>query len=68
MHFKMALAQLSWAGMQCIGCSLVCGPDGQEVLSGPYGISAEALLYVDVETVPRPARGHDWAIRWASGG
>lgn len=50
-----------WAGRKCIGCSLVIGPDGEEVLQGPYGEDAEAILYVDVEPRPRPARGCEWA-------
>ena len=42
-----------WAGWNCIGCSLVVGPNGEEVLSGPYGASAETILYVDVTLTPR---------------
>ncbi len=49
-----------WAGRNCIGCSLVIGPDGQEILQGPYGVNAEKILYVDVSPVPRPARGGEW--------
>lgn len=49
-----------WAGQHCIGCSLVVGPDGGVVLQGPYGIDAETILYVEVNPVPRPARGCDW--------
>ncbi len=49
-----------WAGWQCIGCSLVIGPDGQEVVHGPYGPEAEALLHVAVESRARPARGCGW--------
>ena len=41
-----------WAGRKCIGCSLVVGPDGEEVIQGPYGVDAETILYVDVETDP----------------
>ncbi len=37
-----------WQGRHCIGCSLVVGPDGQQVLMGPYGVDADALLYVDI--------------------
>jgi len=50
-----------WAGRHCIGSSIVISADGDEVLTGPYGVSAEALLYVDVAPVARPARGADWA-------
>jgi len=42
-----------WAGWKCIGCSLVVGPDGEEVLSGPYGVDAETILYVDVTRTKR---------------
>jgi predicted amidohydrolase len=49
-----------WQGRQCIGCSLVIGPGGQVVLQGPYGPTAEAILYVDVDPVKRPARGLGW--------
>jgi len=37
-----------WAGRQAIGCSLVIGPRGEEVLQGPYGVSAETILRVRV--------------------
>lgn len=47
-----------WAGRKCIGCSLLVGPDGREVLQGPYGIDAETILYVDIKLSPRPARGN----------
>jgi predicted amidohydrolase len=57
-----------WADRKCIGCSLVIGPDGREVLQGPYGVEAEAILYVDVAPVPRPARGCGWAERWEAVG
>lgn len=50
-----------WAGRKCIGCSLVIGPDGEEVLQGPYGADAETILYVDVEPRERPTRGCGWA-------
>jgi predicted amidohydrolase len=36
-----------WAGRKCIGCSLVMGPAG-EVLFGPYGPDAEAVLFADL--------------------
>jgi predicted amidohydrolase len=49
-----------WAGRTCIGASLVFGADGSEVLQGPFGQDAEAIMYVDVIPVPRPYRGHDW--------
>lgn len=49
-----------WAGKHCIGCSLAIGPDGEEFLQGPYGVDAEAILYLDVTPAVRPARGCDW--------
>ena len=45
-----------WKGRKTIGCSLVIGPHGEEVLQGPYGVDAEAVLQVPVIPVPRPAR------------
>lgn len=50
-----------WAGRKCIGCSMVVGPDGSEMIQGPYGDAAETILYVDVVPTPRPARGCGWA-------
>jgi predicted amidohydrolase len=50
-----------WAGRQCIGCSLLVGPDGQQVLMGPYGAQADAILYADVQATPRCAQGDGWA-------
>ena len=52
-----------WAGRKCIGCSLVVGPNGEEVLQGPYGVDAEAILYIDIEPTKRPARGCGWSAR-----
>ncbi len=37
-----------WNGRPCIGCSLVIGRGGEEVLQGPYGPKAESVLYVDL--------------------
>jgi predicted amidohydrolase len=50
-----------WAGRKCIGCSLVTGPDGNEVVQGPYGETAETILEVDVQPLPRPTRGCGWS-------
>mgnify|MGYP001821157992 CR=1 FL=1 len=36
-----------WQGRNCIGNSLVIGPDGEELLQGPHGVDAEAILYFD---------------------
>jgi predicted amidohydrolase len=53
-----------WQGRQCIGCSLLVGPDGRQVLMGPYGAQAEALLFADIQMLPRPARGDGWETLW----
>lgn len=53
-----------WSGRKCIGCSMVVGPDGEEVLQGPYGEDAQDILYVDIELKERPARGCGWAEHW----
>ena len=53
-----------WKGRKCIGCSLVVGPDGQPELTGPYGVDAETILYVDIKPEPRPARGDGWEKIW----
>lgn len=50
-----------WAGRNCIGSSLVVGPDGQRVIQGPFGVTAETILYVDITPVPRPAQGDGWS-------
>jgi predicted amidohydrolase len=53
-----------WAGRKCIGCSLVVGPDGRQVLLGPYGEDADVILHVQVTPEPRPARGDGWERWW----
>jgi len=53
-----------WKGRKCIGCSLVVGPDGRKRLMGPYGADAEAILYVNIDLVPRPSRGDAWERLW----
>jgi predicted amidohydrolase len=53
-----------WAGRKCIGCSLLVGPDGQPVLKGPYGDTAETILLADITPLPRPARGDGWETFW----
>lgn len=55
-----------WKGRKCIGSSLVIDSSGEEVLQGPYGVDAEAILYVDIEPRERPARGCGWAELWSS--
>jgi predicted amidohydrolase len=54
-----------WAGRRCIGSSLLVGPEGLAVVRGPYGDTAETILYADVELVPRPARGDGWESLWS---
>ncbi len=53
-----------WKDWKCIGCSLVIDPDGKEVLQAPYGADADTIIYLDVETRERPARGTDWNEYW----
>ena len=38
----------AWRGRPCIGCSLVMSPDGAPALRAPYGVDAEAILYVEI--------------------
>jgi predicted amidohydrolase len=54
-----------WAGRKCIGCSLLIGPDGREVLQGPYGVDAERILFAEIKLEPRPARGDGWETVWS---
>ncbi|HYG35033.1 MAG TPA: carbon-nitrogen hydrolase family protein [Clostridia bacterium] len=54
-----------WSGRKCIGCSLLIGPDGRQVLMGPYGKDAESILYAEIKPVPRPTWGEGWARLWA---
>ena len=49
-----------WKGWKCIGNSLGYAPGGNEIVRGPYGVDADAILYVDVNPVKRPARGTEW--------
>jgi predicted amidohydrolase len=53
-----------WKNWNCIGCSLVIDPNGKEVLQGPYGVRADTIMYVDITTLERPARGTDWQKFW----
>ena len=53
-----------WKGWNCIGCSLVVNPDGEEFLQAPYGAAADTIIYIDIETTERPARGTDWHNYW----
>jgi len=53
-----------WAGRRCIGCSLLVGPDGHQVVQGPYGPEAETMLHAELKLMPRPARGDGWERLW----
>src|SRR5262249_10310590 len=54
-----------WAGRFCIGCSLLVGPDGKQVLMGSYGPDADTILYAEVTAKVRPAQGDGWEKFWA---
>jgi predicted amidohydrolase len=56
-----AISGGAWSGWSCIGASLVFGPNGEEVLQGPYGLDADTIISLTVTPVPRPARGHEWS-------
>ncbi|MBI2192709.1 MAG: carbon-nitrogen hydrolase family protein [Planctomycetes bacterium] len=51
------LTEGPWRGRKVIGCSLAIGPGGRVLAEGPYGDNAEALVVVEVQTLPRIARG-----------
>lgn len=53
-----------WKDWNCIGCSLVIDPEGKEVLQGPYGTHADTIMYLDITTLERPARGTRWHDLW----
>jgi predicted amidohydrolase len=53
-----------WQGRKCIGCSLLVGPTGQPVLTGPYGADAETILFADLAIEPRAAQGDGWERVW----
>jgi len=55
----------AWAGRKCIGCSLLVGPDGREVLKGPYGVDAETILFAEIKLERRRARGDGWEAVWS---
>ena len=37
-----------WRGRKCIGNSMVFDPDGNEVLTGPFGENADELLLIEI--------------------
>jgi predicted amidohydrolase len=53
-----------WQGWKAIGCSMVIGPGGNEVLNAPYGENADTILYVDIKPEPRPGQGTTWHNFW----
>lgn len=54
-----------WKDWNCIGCSRVVSPTGETTFAGPYGASADTILYQEVEITPRPARGCGWHQHWS---
>jgi len=53
-----------WKGWKGIGCSMVIGPGGEEMLNAPYGADADTILYVKVTPEPRPGQGTTWHQYW----
>jgi predicted amidohydrolase len=53
-----------WKDWKGIGCSMVIGPGGSDILHGPYGANADTILYVDVQPEPRPGQGTTWHQYW----
>lgn len=53
-----------WKGWKAIGCSMVIGPGGAEILNAPYGETADTILYVDILPEPRPGQGTTWHNYW----
>jgi len=37
-----------WKGRKCIGSSLAIGPNGKDIIQGPYGINAETIILIDI--------------------
>jgi predicted amidohydrolase len=53
-----------WKGWKTIGCSMVIGPGGVEVLNAPYGEDADIIQYVDIKPEARPGQGTTWHNYW----
>ena len=37
---------------------------GNEVVQAGYGRAADTIIYIDVQTLPRPTRGTGWKKYW----
>ena len=53
-----------WKGSKTIGCSMVIGPGGTQVLNAPYGVDADTIMYVNIKPEPRPGQGTTWHNYW----
>lgn len=53
-----------WKGWKGIGSSMVVNPDGEVVLTGPYGVGADTILYIDIKPERRPGQGTTWNDYW----
>jgi len=53
-----------WKGWKGIGCSMIIGPGGTEVLHAPYGVDADTILHVEITPEPRPGQGTTWHRYW----
>ena len=53
-----------WQGWKAIGCSMVIGPGGEEIMNAPYGDNADTIIYVDIKPEPRPGQGTTWHNYW----
>ncbi|MDX2430669.1 MAG: carbon-nitrogen hydrolase family protein [Bacteroides sp.] len=54
-----------WKGWKGIGCSMVIGPGGTDVMHAPYGEDADTIIYVDIVPEPRPGQGTTWHKYWS---
>ncbi len=53
-----------WKGWKGIGCSMVIGPGGSDMLHAPYGEDADTILYVNITPESRPGQGTTWHNYW----
>lgn len=54
-----------WKGWKGIGCSMVIGPGGTDVLHAPYGEDADTIVYAEIKPEPRPGQGTTWYEYWS---